>query len=736
MDKKFRRACAATGKSMRRLVRKAVKFPLNNILHICVAGLVAVFAFWLFWRVFVFVASIVVPPREIVLVPFEADKDDQKKLAPAIISAKLQDLQTRSKEAPTGYGFLNIPLLLSVPQQAIAMPVQTTGVLDKIELKIKDVDVPALIKAASAILAPARNELQGSITLLPTSSIVTARLVRGDKIIGSWQAIAKHPVAKDPTGDELEELLDQIVYQIIFDFMEKPKFKNWSAEAADTPSDGTAKENQGCGHAQQARIKPEETHPFGNWQSLRGYIGGLRALRAYQDNLNHDDLQAAIESFESLSRFAPDNPYGLYFFGLSLSEDRQEREAAVAFEQLQRLLDRQKEEAKWRQMRREAQLSEATVRLKFYKMPAAKRARDILTELIADLEKQQAPADAAYTEKLLVVAYTQLAHTHSTMLALLRGESRAKDDADVVSSITEVERNLGLAERKFAEPGKIWESERQKADVSMRMLNARGYGYYREAHFQANDDAEYQKHCREAIKKLEEANVARPNHYAVLQNLGMIYADEQYDPKGDSLDEAQGLFERTKKFVPRDYYQYEQLARIHWRRVDPLKTLDQAKPEIDAGRKEALEALKWDPNSGSALWTLALFARKTWEINDRKEGDDAVAALKAFANASESGKRSVKFENEYIAFLEELAHTRKNSAVGLNEITEYGIRFADNDEHKQRRSEVAKLGGSWVSQTLELTKAHDTKPELEAPYKRAQELQKEIERLSSEGVPP
>jgi hypothetical protein len=49
--------------------------------------------------------------------------------------------------------------------------------------------------------------------------------------------------------------------------------------------------------------------------------------------------------------------------------------------------------------------------------------------------------------------------------------------------------------------------------------------------------------------------------------MAMIYDDETFDPSGQFMGEAELLYEQTKRFVPLDYYQYERLARIYWRRT-------------------------------------------------------------------------------------------------------------------------------------------------------------------------
>src|SRR5206468_4883851 len=90
--------------------------------------------------------------------------------------------------------------------------------------------------------------------------------------------------------------------------------------------------------------------------------------------------------FESLTKTDPANPYGLYFCGLALSEDRKEAQAVETFAHLQRVLQRQAEPDKWKAMLREARLNEAITRLKLYRLDEGNHAIKILKDLIAELK--------------------------------------------------------------------------------------------------------------------------------------------------------------------------------------------------------------------------------------------------------------------------------------------------------------------------------------------------------------
>src|SRR5439155_15759785 len=289
--------CQASVKAGMLRIQKRAQNTLPMFQHLIL--LVAlIFTGWLLFKIVLFGLSLWVSPAELTIMPFDGT-DAQKKQGPAILSAKLRELKTRGRTAPTGYSLPNVPLLESGPQQTEQTADKTMAELDKIQLKIKDVDVSALIRAFDALLTPARYELRGSVVELPAWLSVICQLVRREKVIASWEGSGKTSPAGAAAapGATLEDLLDQVVYQMVFDFTHNAELKN------------------------EWKISISRADSFANWQSLRAYVRGLRALRSYQESLKPADLKEASQFFETLTKTDPANPYGLDFRGLALSED-------------------------------------------------------------------------------------------------------------------------------------------------------------------------------------------------------------------------------------------------------------------------------------------------------------------------------------------------------------------------------------------------------------------------------
>lgn len=676
------------------------------MIHILIPLAVFIFAVWLCVKLAIYIASQIAPPTEIVFVPFDANSDDLKKQAPALLSARLRELQLRNQQPPTGYGFLNLPLLSAVPQEAQNNTEQLNQ-LENIQLKIKDVDVPGVIKFVQSSLAPAQYELHGRLTELPESISVNCELIHRGKPEGSWQARSR---SKGPGSDAaaksalVAELLDQVLFQMVFDFTTKPNFSDW-------------------------RISVQGAHRFGNWQALRAYVRGIQALRAYQDSLDHAELDDANRHFGSMAVYAPDDVFGLYFRGIALSEDRREAEAVATFEQLQRQLDpaqgKELDQQKL-EMRLEAKLQEATTRLKLYIMAEGETAVTTLETLIRELKDLKDKAQSAGTNsgappatrlnekrgkefwtysKLLGLTHAQLAYTHGTILALPRRNPPAPEEIE--GRYSEVTKNIKLAENEAASVEGHWASEHEKNDVLFRIRNADGYSRFRHAElmFKSTDLAKFKTECAEAIKMLEQADRERPNHYEVLQNLAMIYEDEVFDPSGNYLDRAQALYERTKKFVPQDYYQYEQIAEIQWRKIQRLSTSEQIKAAIQEGKTNANLALTYRPKSSNALISLARYEGKLWELDKKSDAnvDNAVRYYTAAIRAREHSSRLQDVQDEYTEFLRECAAFRDENPDTL---FQSALSMADlaRDVTMTRLSalEHAKEADKWLARVLQL----------------------------------
>ena len=677
--------------------------------NVLFAVIVLAVGLWLCWRGGQFLYSLRFPQTEIVLIPFEGT-DDAKKLS-TDLWAKLRELQNRSIPAPTAYGQFALPSF-ALPTLAADSPLSTTrDVLEKLDLKIHDVKAGPVIEALNSLLAPVRYELRGSVAESSNEFIIKSQLVRAENIIASWRVSGAKPdgtsgdVSKKASA-ALDDLFDKLLYRMIFDFAgsSQPELKTWRTS--------------------------EQAYHFKDWQSLRDFVRGLRSLRAYQADLNHADLKEAVTYLSDLATRAPNDPYALYFLGLALAGDRQDVEAVSAFRQLQRVLKQEVDQQKWHEILRESKFNEAIVTLKLHTKDSVDRAVKALGELIKELNEQDKFSASMTAEeqvtrllekakrentetselegkvkvakakvqgntevlKLLVLSYAQLAYSHGKSLTFLGSQG------DATAENKEIDQNLELAGSTF-DKVKTWERkqtvplpEREKWDTAnhvleMRIENARGYCKYQNAVRLAGQDENFRESCNSAIEALEKANGAWPNYYAVLQNLGTIYADERFDPGGEFLEPALKLFEQTKNFVPNDYYGYQMLAVIHRRRAQMLTVPELAREEVQKGRNEACDALKRRPQTQIALIELARLARISWETSGKPE-QEATSAQKCFQDAATGFNDQRGFLNEYLCFVKDLAEANYPSDKLDKELIELTNSAGLNQESRARLIEL------------------------------------------------
>lgn len=522
--------------------------------------------------------SYVSPPADISLVTFTVSGSNLKtqgSIPPKILGAKLQNLKNLSALAPSGYGFLQIPLL-SVPQELASQDSQFAKRFQELSLKVKDVDVNALIRALQSLLSPSPVELQGQITELVDTVEISCQLVNGDGLIQAWRSTRKKDV---PFQEEVtvDVLVDDILFQMLYDISREESLKRWRTT--------------------------EDSDPFPNWQALQAFMRGLQYLRLYQQDLDYKALERAQNFLQRIQLVAPDNALGLYFYGISLAEHRKEAEAAEIFEQVRHLPPSNNDDESVRLF---AQLQEASARLRHYIRQDAVAAVDLLKKLIEDLEKRRNAAEAKSSQqnfytRLLTVAHAQLGYTYGTLIVLTE-----KPD-----HYTEAENQFQLAEQGLKDAQ--WRREEQN-DAEFRINNARGYSLFRHAQLAEPTLEQFKEKCKQAIRHLEAARRLRPNHYEVLQNLAMIYDDDRYDTTLSSLAMAEVLYLQTARFVPKDYYQYERLARIQWRRMREAALPEQKKTFADEGRKWAKLALDNRSQSGEARLLLARFAMEAFQF--------------------------------------------------------------------------------------------------------------------------
>ena len=137
-----------------------------------------------------------------------------------------------------------------------------------------------------------------------------------------------------------------------------------------------------------------------------------------------------------------------------------------------------------------------------------------------------------------------------------------------------------------------------KADLNARLSEVRGYAQFRHAEWlPAKDDKAFKEECNQAVRSLQDAELRKPRHYALLQNIGMIYLSRRFDSPGANLEQAERYYSRSIELKPGDYFGHGQLALVGLRRA--LQATDQSarNEAIKVAEDRVVKALQLRPES-------------------------------------------------------------------------------------------------------------------------------------------
>ncbi len=520
---------------------------MNLMWSILVTAICFVLLVWLAMKLFEYAYSQWQATAEIAVGTFTTaglDTDIGTSTGKAL-SSRLERLKRYSR-SDASLGFVKTPALISVPNLVKERQTQARQRLEQLNLKVRDLSVNELIKSLTALFEPTRPVLAGTVTDYGDSLEINAELTWKDEALCTWVASRlksdEAKADKDKIGLVLNGLYDDLLSQVLFDMPEANG--TWCAE------------------------KPPVERELRNWQTLQAMTLGLESLNSYQSTLEHADLTRALMYLKRIPVYAPDYALGHYFYGVALSEDRQEQLAASMFVRTQMLEEAASARGNGhpKELQWNARLQRAASMVEEYDAGAAIDAVEILGTLSSDLQTAASSGDgnATFAQRLLPFVQARLAYSYGTLFRLqATATERLKDQAERAWNDAKASYN--------AVPE--WPSDQQREDVWSWVLNAEGYARFRVAQWEyesggaKGDQNRFMAASKEARTRIEEAIRYRPTNYLFLHSLGIILDDERLDPKNVLLDEAEGIYRRTQELVPQDYYQYERLARIYWRRA-------------------------------------------------------------------------------------------------------------------------------------------------------------------------
>jgi tetratricopeptide (TPR) repeat protein len=542
---------------------------------------------------------------------------------------------------PKETGFLEV---VSLDTPELFQQKGLDSALEKMTVEVSGVDVAKLVHFVNQLAKPEQWIVEGDFQTQTDRALLALRLSRGDRLIRTWYLER----VGTPSGDKailLDQLIDDAIFQLVYDFGNEaesdPDLRKWR------------------------RVVPAPAS-FPSRAAVAAYYEARGALGRYYANGSWNDLDVALDRLQTLRAQMPEYADGLQLLGMALAEKRNEIEAIHVYEQLRSVLLQDKD---WNQLpahqkRRvlSVDLLKATATCKLYTWQSAHQTISGLLQVSEKLRTESATAlpeseRVAYAE-LRAQTAVQLAYTYALYLAYIRqytvaemfgsadapGELRVSDPAvlkvlregppeeakkivrQTMQKVAGEHRKwINSAEQEQAKLETEWrelaDGERRRAELAARLHLAAGYASYRMAELERNDAAgrndtifgeTFDARLDEASKALRKADAAHPNHYLVLQLLGLVYSEPRREGMYPNI--AEQYFERAIRANPSDYYGHELLAGILLRRVGNIGIDLGSRVTIEKGLAEADAAVRQREVSGGAHLLRAQFQTMLLEI--------------------------------------------------------------------------------------------------------------------------
>ena len=557
-----------------------------------------------------------------------------------LLRARFDHHFRRPVEMPKETGFLEV---VSLDAPELFQQKDLDGALEKMTVEVSGVDVGKFVQFVNQLAKPDQWIIEGDFQTQSDRALLALRMSRGPRLIRTWYLER----LGSPTENKsilLEQLIDDAIFQLVYDF------GNEAEHNADL--------------RKWRRVVPVPAG-FPSRAAVAAYYEGRGALGRYYAYGDWKDLDVALDRFRNLRGQMPEYADGLQLLGLALAEKRNETEAIHVYEQL-RLLFLPIEE-RWNQLTSQQKrqvlsvdLRKATATVKLYTWQSTHEAVSELLELAGKLQKEQTSAPtsrekAAYSE-LLAQTAAQLAYTYALYLSYMLNHTvaevfgdpiapaalRVSDPAElqilregpsekakqivrrIAGGVAQQHKHwLKLGQEEEANLAAQWrelsDGERRKAELTSRLHLAAGYANYRMAEWEQQEaqadtvfGGTFGKRLDEAAKELGRADAAHPNHYLVLQLLGLVHSEPRRETKYLSI--AEQYYERAIRANPSDYYGYELLAGLLLRRIANRGIDLASRATIEKGLAVAQDAIVQRETSGVAHLQRAEFQTMLLEI--------------------------------------------------------------------------------------------------------------------------
>ncbi len=520
--------------------------------------------------------------------------------------------------------------------------------LENFTVEVSGVDVAKFLGFINQVLRPGKWTLEGDFQTQPTRTLLALRLSRGQRLIRTWYLERPGPAAQK--ASLIEQLLDDAIFQLVYDFgnpaEENADLKKWR-DVVRLPAG------------------------FSGPSALAAYYEARGALGRYYAHGSLRDLDLAVERLHRLRAEMPKYADGLLLLGMALAEKRNEEEAIHVYEQLRILL--LQDTPDWKQLPHDqirrllsVDLLKATATVKLNTWQSTHAAILELRQLERSLSEvrsaDQTNVEITAYRELRAQTAVQLAYAYAQYLSFIRDRQVAElfgaAEAPPELRITDARRLQILNEGPIDEAKEIvrdtmravvkeherwldaaraeqqwlrdqWQNlpdpRRREAELRSRVSLTAGMANYRMAEWEQPTVAApeervfglpFARRLELAAEQLSDADAFHPNHYLVLQMLGLVYSEPRRQDSVRSIGEQ--YFERAIASNPVDYVGHELLAQLLLRRAIDSGVDGTSRAIMERGLKEAESAVTLQEISGTAHLLRGQFQALLLEI-DRDE---------------------------------------------------------------------------------------------------------------------
>lgn len=535
---------------------------------------------------------------------------------------------------PSATGFLDV---VTLDSQLLFHPVAPATPAQNMKVEVSGVDLGSLVKYVNQLAKPPEWLLDADFQNRPDRALAVLRLRRGAEVVRTWYLERpKGPPEQAPVI--IERLIDDAIFRLAFDFWTAPEtdgdLRKWRDVIA------------------RPKSRSGQAIPFPSAAAVGAWYTACAGLGRYYSQGDWKDLDLALEALRTLRVEMPDFEDGLQLLAIALAERREEGEAIHVHEQLAALLDKRaearKDDAALARRRWEIVLLKASAKTRLYTWQSAHEAVRELDRLHDELKAAGAGLDelTAHTEIQLAYAYAlYLDYIRYTTITEVFARRHFPDsekwrplrnsDEDVAELAAESTRSRPVVLRRVTEIAKRhiqllreaqgrlekkidWKEvgdKRRRDELEARLMLARGYGRIRMAEWErgADDPAEkkvwkwenpedrsdpdllalegetFETLLQKAKDDLRVADARHPNHYQVLQLIGLAFSEPR-DERAD-LSVAEQYLERAIRSNPYDHGGHEMLATLLLRRVANRGVDWASKDTIVRGLSEAQAAI-------------------------------------------------------------------------------------------------------------------------------------------------